>query len=516
MKVRLMYPDRAFDPETELPPHVPDLRQDLELDRLLSVMARDDDYLYTVCERGLFNGVTEPDVIRYRQGALRDCLAHPGTVIEIYNLVFEALAQERKHWLFRSAMYQPTPDKLLTRALSLLTVFLDALVRVRDLTAAHRAEFDSAAFTQLFATLARELSDDYIAEVRDHLAQCRFPRGAHFSARLERGCSSTDYILRTPHRVGLLGQLGQLGSADSKSYTFRVADRDIAAMDAAAELYARGIMAVSQTLTRASDHVTAFLRQLRAELGFYIGCYHLRRELDDRRLPVCFPEPVDIGTETLTCRGLYDPCLGLHVGHPVIGNDVDADGISVIVVTGANQGGKSTFLRSVGAAQLMMQAGMFVPAESFRANTRTGVFTHFKREEDQTMTHGKFDEELVRMSHLIDLMGGDALLLCNESFAATNEREGSAIARDVIDALDSAGVEIVYVTHMFDLASSLARRHDATQLFLRAERRRDGARTLRVTPGAPLPTSHGDDVYRRVFGTEPEAAPPNPMPNSRR
>jgi hypothetical protein len=513
-----MYPDRAFDPEADLAPHVPDLRQDLELDRLLSVMARDDDYLYTVCERGLFNGITSPEVIRYRQGALRDCLAHPGTVIEIYNVVFEALAAERKHWLFRSAMYQPTPDKLLSRALSLLSVFLDALVRIRDLTAAHRGEFNSAAFTQLFATLARELSDDYIAEVRTHLAQCRFPRGAHFSARIEKGCSSTDYTLRTPNRVGLLGQLGQLASADAKSYSFRIPDRDIAAMDAAAELYARGIMEVSQTLTRASDHVTAFLRQLRAELGFYIGCYHLRRELDERALPACFPEPVEAGSQTLTCRDLYDPCLGLHVDHPVVGNDIDADGTCVVVVTGANQGGKSTFLRSVGAAQLMMQAGMFVPAEFFRANTRTGVFTHFKREEDQTMTHGKFDEELVRMSHLIDRMGGDALLLCNESFAATNEREGSAIARDVIDALDSAGVKIIYVTHMFDLASTLAARHDDTQLFLRAERRSDGTRTLRVVPGAPLPTSHGDDVYRRIFGTDPELEPalPNPRPNSPR
>jgi DNA mismatch repair ATPase MutS len=49
----------------------------------------------------------------------------------------------------------------------------------------------------------------------------------------------------------------------------------------------------------------------------------------------------------------------------VVGNTVDLDGKSLVIVTGANQGGKSTFLRSVGLAQLMMQAGMYVGAESF-------------------------------------------------------------------------------------------------------------------------------------------------------
>ena len=142
------------------------------------------------------------------------------------------------------------------------------------------------------------------------------------------------------------------------------------------------------------------------------------------------------------CRDLRDVGLCLATDKPVIGNDVDADGKSLIVVTGANEGGKSTFLRSVGAAQVMMQAGMFVTAASLRANVSTGVFTHFKREEDDTMTDGKFDEELARMSAIVDLIGGGSLLLCNESFASTNEREGSQIARGIVDAMLACGIEV--------------------------------------------------------------------------
>ncbi len=70
----------------------------------------------------------------------------------------------------------------------------------------------------------------------------------------------------------------------------------------------------------------------------------------------------------------------------------------LVMITGANQGGKSTFLRSIGLAQLMMQCGMFVPAESLSSNVCDGIFINFKREEDATMKCGKLDEELSRMS----------------------------------------------------------------------------------------------------------------------
>jgi DNA mismatch repair ATPase MutS len=139
---------------------------------------------------------------------------------------------------------------------------------------------------------------------------------------------------------------------------------------------------------------------------------------------------------------------------------------------------------------------------------RDGVFTHFKREEDPTMTSGKLDEELARMSAIVDAMRPNALLLCNESFAATNEREGSEIGRQILHALlDGSGVKVVYVTHMFDLAQSFHNRRDHTVLLLRAERRADGRRTFRLVEDEPLRTSYAEDLFRRVFGADPVTPP---------
>ncbi len=71
----------------------------------------------------------------------------------------------------------------------------------------------------------------------------------------------------------------------------------------------------------------------------------------------------------------------------------------------------------------MLQAGMFVPAKSFETNLCSGVFTHFRRKEDKTLESGKFEEELKRMSNIVEMVKPNGLILLNESFASTNERE---------------------------------------------------------------------------------------------
>ena len=109
------------------------------------------------------------------------------------------------------------------------------------------------------------------------------------------------------------------------------------------------------------------------------------------------------------------------------------------------------------------------------------------------------------MSSLIDELQPDSLVLLNESFASTNEREGSEIGRQIVRAWLESGVKVGYVTHMFDLANGLHAERDGEALFLRAERLPDGRRTFRVIEGEPLPTSHGQDIYRQIFADPPEA-----------
>jgi DNA mismatch repair ATPase MutS len=219
--------------------------------------------------------------------------------------------------------------------------------------------------------------------------------------------------------------------------------------------------------------------------------------------PFTFPLASEPGAPRFSCKGLYDLSLALSMNKRPVGNDINADGKSLIIVTGANQGGKTTFLRSLGIAQLMTQSGMLAPAASLRLSVVDGVFTHFKHEEDATMKSGKFDEELSRMNDIINMLTPHALILFNESFAATNEREGSEIARQITSALLERTHKIVFVSHKYDFAHGFYARRLDSALFLRADRQEDGRRTFKLVEGEPLGTSFGEDVYREIFEQRP-------------
>jgi DNA mismatch repair ATPase MutS len=118
------------------------------------------------------------------------------------------------------------------------------------------------------------------------------------------------------------------------------------------------------------------------------------------------------------------------------------------------------------------------------------------------MSSGKLDEELSRMNDIVDNVGANSLLLFNESFAATNEREGSEIARQIICALLEKRIKVFFVTHLYEFAYGFYDKQMENAIFLRAERQADGRRTFKIIKGAPLETSYGKDLYNSIFGTD--------------
>jgi MutS domain V len=500
VKVFLMYEWADFDVKAPLPPNERELRQDLELDTLFDAMGGGDAFIRGVSSVALLTSLpalVDPRAVRYRQAVLADCLRQQTLIHVLYDLTIEALRAESS--VFRG-FSRSSPDMILYRALEVLDKFVPLLKQLRGFADDHSEEFSSPAFQRLFSMLKSELGDDYFAVVEAHLSELRFPRGVLISAELGHGNQGTEYVLR---RQRTLSWRERLAFRDRDGFSFKIAERDEAGLRALEALRGQGINLAADALNQSVDHILHFWMMLKAELGFYIGCLNLYTRLRQKRLTVSFPVPAELAETELSASGLYDVSLALISPSEVMGNDVAADSKKLVMITGANQGGKSTFLRSVGQAQLMMQAGMFVGAEHLGANTVSGIFTHYKREEDATMESGKLDEELSRMSTIADQIHPNALLLCNESFAATNEREGSEIARQVIDAMTESAVKVIFVTHQYDLAHGIYERQMAETLFLRAQRRPGEQRTFRLSEGEPLPTSYGEDSYQRVFGHPP-------------
>jgi hypothetical protein len=495
MKAHLMYRDRDFDLARELPPEADALIQDLELSTLFTVMAGADKWLADVVPKAVLASSTDRDTILYRQQVLQDCIAMEEVVRQIYALAEETIEAERKNYLsltFRS------PYWILQRSVEVLQMLVGMLRRLRATADRNLPLFRSEGFRTLFAMLQKELDDTYFAVLQDHLRRLKFSNGVLMSAQLGPGNKGMNYTVRRENPPAG-GWMSRLFGPRPPSYSFQLHPRDEGGARALSELRDRGINLVANALAQSTDHIVSFFTMLRTELAFYVGCLNLRNQLAERNQEVCFAKPVAAAERRHTTAGLYDVCLALRLGPATVGNDLQADGRELAIVTGANQGGKSTFLRSIGQAQLMMQCGMFVPATAFCANICTRIFTHYKREEDTEMESGKFDEELRRLSHIVDHLSPDSLVLFNESFASTNEREGSEIAGQVVNALIECRIKVFFVTHQYSFAHGVAAKAMPNVLFLRAERVPGGARTFKISPGEPLPTSHGIDLYKQIF-----------------
>ena len=470
--------------------------RDLQLEPVLQVMAGTDRTVGEVCRALLVRGLTDPGQVRYRQDVLRDCVAAPSTVRSLYQLAAHTVAGERH--VFHSR-FRRHPMAVLLQVVETLALFSGTFRQLRRLADGEARRFQSEGLTRFFEAVRQEFDDVFLADLDRHLETLRFRRGVVLSASLGTGNAvRTETLLRPPASGSPV--LGRLRGIAGDSYSFDVDPRDEVATAALARLREHGLAPVVNVLAPAIDRMLAFFTTLRRELAFYVGCLNLADCLAARGAPTCFPDPAD-EPAALSFDDLRDLPL-LVAGHRVTGNDLDADGCPLIVVTGANQGGKSTFLRSLGVAQLLLQAGVFVPALRFRSTLAAGVFTHYPREEDAAMERGHLDEELRRMSEIADRAAPGALVLSNESFAATNEREGSELAWQVVSGMVGAGVRVVMVTHLFELTSRLERERSEVTRFLRAPRQVDGKTPFRLEEGSPLPTGYAEDRYRVVFGEQ--------------
>ena len=515
MKSYLMFKDRDFDqdkilitrerkfrPEDKpnLEPLLPwnhqELIQDLGLDILFNAMAEKDNFIYEDVKVTILNSIKDADSIYYRQNILKDCIKKEEIVRDIYKLTLETIEKEKD--IYGWGFLKEKPDSVLHQARNKLEMFSEMLLKLRTISEQNENGFNSEGFTRLFKMLKEELNDEYLEEINYQLEELKFKDGILVSAELGPGNKGVNFILHKPPK-DKRNWVEKLLSKKLPGYTFELHPRDEAGARALSELRNQSIVDIANSLAQSMDHILSFFQTLRTELAFYIGCLNLKNNLSQLNEPVCFPKPVEFGKRCLSFSELYDVNLALSSGNKMVGNELDTEGKNLFIITGANTGGKSTYLRSIGIAQLMMQAGMFVPAENFSAEIRDSLFTHFKREEDAGMKSGKLDEELNRMSKIIDNINSKSMILLNESFAATNEKEGSEIARQITSALIEGNIKVFFVTHQYEYANSFYEKYMTDTIFLRAERLEDGTRSFKIKEGKPMETSYGEDLFNEIF-----------------
>jgi hypothetical protein len=202
------------------------------------------------------------------------------------------------------------------------------------------------------------------------------------------------------------------------------------------------------------DLITTFDR----EIQFYCAALDLRDRLTPFGVSFCLPH-LDTGSKDLSASGVFDLALADKLSldkkpRPVVTNDVDLSGRQrVIVVTGPNQGGKTTFARSIGQLYHLTALGMPVPASTARIRLCDRLFTHFEREEDMETLSGKLEDELIRVHDILDHATGESVVVMNETFTSTTLDDAGRLGASVLHRMLELDLRCVYVTFVDELSA---------------------------------------------------------------
>ncbi len=471
--------------------------EDLQLGRLARAMSPSAYYKFTAEELcALFT--SDREVLEYRQAVFRDVLRFPAL-----EGAMEKLLDSLDGWESRGGSRRGGADAFAVGFSLDEFTWLDGYLKKID---AAWQEFsgipvESAGFRALLGLLdSLRNSPRYRDAASDFKELCP---GFSAPARMRLG-----YNLDTELKPGRLKLLAMEPPEDGKAKSPQKRKMMLTqrAVEMDAMLLQRVSAQASQDINTFVIRETAALRGLRKELIVCLAMRKLVRCWEEAGLPACFPELRPPEEKAFRAKGLFDPLLLISDKELVVSNDIELrTGGELLILTGANQGGKTVFLLSMGLGQWLAQLGFPVGAAEAAVSPAENILTIFAPNGQRYGRKGLLAEEAGRIAAAVESLTGDSMVLFNEPLTSTGPEETKSISAEVIAVCMAAGARGIWVTHVYELASNRANLEEALPWGSRLGSLRivleevggETRFTYRVERGEPKGYSHAEDALRR-------------------
>lgn len=426
------------------------LLSDLQMHELVkNGLIEETDYQFLMTEMEYLP--TDPEIIQYRQTILLDLIRNPIFMNEFENLctTLREKVTDKKYDIWEPA----TPIyKNLLEYIRVLSLNKHILFNTK-LTIEHEMESDlfrnvldflqtedySKALSEIITQMKSVLESDAI----QYRVSYAYGKVIQY---LEIDVVHSDQVAPTIKKRGLLKKNivndSNLISADN-----------IILSNNLNEMYTKTIIKLCELAARINNVIVLPLKKMAKELRYYRIAIKIYNLCNEARIHQCMPDLTQrsrgrLAINQLCPLQLFQP----RMQRSLTTNDYSNEDGKIAIITGANSGGKTIFIQSLGIAQIFMQLGYFVPAMSYDADVMNYIGSLFTNIEDVDTIHGKLEQELVDVKEIAKELKPNSMLLMNEILATTSEKEAAQIMAEIIRAFSVSESNILCATHMCSFA----------------------------------------------------------------
>ena len=266
---------------------------------------------------------------------------------------------------------------------------------------------------------------------------------------------------------------------------------EAAILQCVSKLYPKEFEALSAYVNRFSRFMDGAVLRFCREIRFYIDWLMLIEPMKDCGLSFCFPKFQQSGAFG---TDFFDLMLAKRIGKDVVRNDFHLEpGKQILVITGPNQGGKTTFARALGQLHYLASLGLCIPGTSAGLRLTDQVLTHFGREDSKLQESGRLQDDLQRLHRILSHATEQSFLAINEIFASTSAQDGGSLGKKMIARIAARGCTAVVVTFLSELAAC---RPETVSMMSTVDPEHPEARTFRIVRRPPDPVTYAMTLAR--------------------